>query len=165
MASGCCGDGWQEGCLDYMIESLTNTLVVHAHPPSCRLANAIESKHRPNSSYWECEELGLNSCSSSTRSWCNLGVSVGVGGGFGLLGIAAFGWGLCTCTDKRGYASDRTDGALAVFLGLVWCLGWSSGVVIWGGVRGATIVGIMWGAGVLAGIATCIGINRHAREQ
>lgn len=91
-----------------------------------------------------------------------MGVSVGVGGGFGFLGIVAFGVGLSVYNDKSSY-TDHVFGVFVMFLGVVWCLGWSAGVIIWGGVEGATIVGIIWGTGLLGAIAMSMyGTRRHA---
>lgn len=108
------------------------------------------------SSYWECEELGLDTCASSSRGWCNLGMSIGVGGGMGFLGIVVFGFGLNAYNSARRF-DDKINAGCSVFLAIIWCLLWSSGVVIWGGEEGAITVGIIWGVGLLAAVAmvTC----------
>ncbi|CAN0472675.1 unnamed protein product, partial [Ectocarpus sp. 8 AP-2014] len=108
-------------------------------------------------SFWECEEeLGLSTCSSAGASWCDLGVSIGVGGGIGLLGVLAICSGIVLVGRMNSEGqSDTAAGLMSIALGTVWCLSWSSGVVIWGGEVGATYVGIMWGVPiVLAAVVT-----------
>ena len=107
-------------------------------------------------SYWECEELGLNTCASYRReSWCNLGVSVGVGGGIGFLGVVMVCY--CICAIASPCYSDNQCATIWLFVGgvcgLVWCCVWAVGVVIWGGADGAKYVGIMWGAPIFAALS------------
>ncbi|CAB1099449.1 unnamed protein product [Ectocarpus sp. CCAP 1310/34] len=85
-----------------------------------------------------------------TSSWCDLGVSIGVGGGKGLLGVLmiCYGIGLVGRTNSRGQLNNAA-GLMGIALGTVWCLSWSSGVVIWEGEVGATYVGIMWGVPIV----------------
>lgn len=101
------------------------------------------------------EELGLSTCSSAGASWCDLGVSVGVGGGIGLLGVLAIcgGVGMVGKMNSRGQ-SGTAGGLISITLGMVWCLSWASGVVIWGGEAGATYVGIMWGVPIVLAVVS-----------
>ncbi|CAM9772153.1 unnamed protein product [Scytosiphon promiscuus] len=104
-------------------------------------------------SYWECEEIGLATCGSVRGSWCNLGVSVGVGGVFGSLGILGV-WAGLLASAKRDRCQLSSWVLVCCIMGVAWCMLWSSGVVIWGGVDGATIVGILWGTGLLVAVAS-----------
>ena len=74
-----------------------------------------------------------------------------MGGVFGFFGIVAIGVGLLACFHDKG--SSVGEGICMVCLGALWCFGWSSGVVIWGGVDGAAIVGAIWGVSLLVAIA------------
>lgn len=97
-------------------------------------------------SFWECRERGLDKCSRYMYGWCNLGVSVGVGGVFGFFGaiLAALGFAHITEYDEVYM--------LWIVLGFLWMAVWSAGVVIWGGQDGAMISGIWWGTTVGYGI-------------
>ncbi|CAB1097860.1 unnamed protein product [Ectocarpus sp. CCAP 1310/34] len=99
-------------------------------------------------SYWECEEIGLSSC-NSTKGWCDLGLSIGLAGVFGLAGALAAGFSFASF----GCFEQSTTGMRAVVCmgigGILWCMVWSVGVVIWGGVDGVVYVGIMWGVSFL----------------
>ncbi|CAN0276866.1 unnamed protein product, partial [Scytosiphon promiscuus] len=92
-------------------------------------------------SFWECEELGLSTCNSAGHSWCDLGVSVGVGGGLGLIGVVMICGGILGLSTKA-HSIERNLSLIA--MGVLWCLSWSSAVVVWGGADGATYVGVMW---------------------
>lgn len=108
------------------------------------------------------EELGLSTCSSAGASWCDLGVSVGVGGGIGLLGVLTIcgGVGLVCRINSQGESHTAT-GLIFITLGVVWCLSWASGVLIWGGEDGATYVGIMWGVPIVMAVASrCLAVYR-----
>lgn len=81
----------------------------------------------------------------------------------GLLGIVTFGCGLHVYNSKGRYHEPYLAEFL-MFIAIAWCLGWSSGVVIWGGEKGATIVGIVWGAALLMVVAIVVrNIRRDAR--
>ncbi len=57
-------------------------------------------------------------------------------------------------------------GIMLVNLGLMWCVGWAVGVVIWGGEDGATYVGIMWGLPILVTLLyVCLYLPRMKNEQ
>ncbi|CAM9858132.1 unnamed protein product [Ectocarpus fasciculatus] len=115
-------------------------------------------------SYWECEEIGLSSC-SSTKGWCNLGLSIGLAGVFGLAGAVAAGY----SSASFGCFEPSTTGMGAVVCmgvgGILWCMVWAVGVVIWGGEDGAVYVGIMWGVGFLLAAYTtgCILYDKGRR--
>lgn len=88
--------------------------------------------------YWECKERGLVRCASHSGGWCDLNLSIGLGGGAGvlfiLIGVA---W---------EFDTDDVDckfGPLLICV-IFGCLPWTAGVVIWGGVRGLPIVAAMW---------------------
>lgn len=91
-------------------------------------------------SYWECEERGMNKCSRGGKSWCNLGVSVGVGGTFGFLGIVYAGFVTFAEYSSPLYTLPCT---------LLWCSLWAIGVVIWGGQDGAIYAGTWWALALL----------------
>lgn len=88
-------------------------------------------------------------------------MSIGVGGGVGLLGVLmiCFGIGLVGRKNSEGQW-DTAAGLKGIALGTVWCLSWSSGVVIWGGEVGATYVGIMWGVPIV--LAAVVAAKRPA---
>ena len=100
-----------------------------------------------------------------------MGVSVGVGGGFGFFGVIAFGLGLGGCMSgkklRRGLDLNLSSSELGccMFFGIAWCLGWSAGVVIWGGVDGAMIVGIVWGVSLLVSCACCLGLASSGSDE
>ena len=110
------------------------------------------------------KELGLTTCSSAGKSWCNLGVSVGVGGGIGLFGVAMFCAGIYTIFVVEAETHVRV-GLCFVALGMLWCLAWAVGVVIWGGEDGVTYVGIMWGVPILVSVAVIVGIGCQRRTK
>ncbi|CAM9281965.1 unnamed protein product, partial [Hapterophycus canaliculatus] len=107
-------------------------------------------------SFWECEELGISTCKSAGASWCNLGVSVGVGGGIGFIGVLAICVRLIRISAKE-LAVSRTD-VFVIMIDVLWCLAWFFAVVIWGGADGATYVGIMWGVPLAV---TAVGCAYH----
>lgn len=109
-----------------------------------------ELSHGGVCSYWECQERGLTKCSLGGPSWCNIGVSVGVGGFFGSLGAAMLSWGLFGLNvDSQ---SSDCEGRCKIIVGFLWMAAWSAGVVIWGGQDGAMYAGIWWGAIILYGL-------------
>ncbi|CAM9267198.1 unnamed protein product, partial [Laminaria digitata] len=97
--------------------------------------------------YWECNERGLTKCSHGGPSWCNLGVSVGVGGFFGSLGAAMASWGMFALYSTHPHTD--CDNKAKIIVGLLWMFGWSAGVVVWGGQDGVTYCGVWWGAVIL----------------
>lgn len=102
--------------------------------------------------YWECEKMSMTKCARHD-GWCNLEVSVGVGGVVGFVGVLVICVSICT-----GRTFLRS--ACGVLFGILWCAIWAIGVVIWGGVDGATYVGIMWGVPILlASISRLAGID------
>eukprot|EP00903_Cladosiphon_okamuranus_P019187 g17648.t2 len=119
-------------------------------------------------SFWECEELGLSTCSSARSSWCNLGVSVGVGGGIGFLGVLLICGVLCRkALMKPSTRADQWDDIVPVLIGVLWCMVSAVGVVIWGGQDGAAYVGIMWGLPiVVASVVPCRAVFlRHTKDE
>lgn len=100
-------------------------------------------------SYWECQEGGLTKCSHGGPSWCNLGVSVGVGGFFGFLGAAFVSSSFFALNMKKPL--DDSSNMVKIILGFLWMSGWSAGVVVWGGQDGAVYAAIWWGAVILGG--------------
>lgn len=101
-------------------------------------------------SYWECNERGLTKCSHGGPSWCNLGISVGVGGLFGSLGASMLSWGLFGL-DVSG-RNPNCATILKCILGFLWMAGWSAGVIVWGGEDGGMYAGTWWGAIILFGL-------------
>lgn len=78
-----------------------------------------------------------------------MGWSIGLAGVFGLAGALATGFSFASF----GCFERSTTGMGAVVCmgvgGILWCMVWSVGVVIWGGLDGVVYVGIMWGVGFL----------------
>ena len=117
------------------------------------------------------EELGLSTCSSAGSSWCNLGVSVGVGGGIGLFGVLLICSGLCglmsVAPSSRATPSLKSTAITCILVGVLWCLSWAAGVVIWGGQDGAMYVGIMWVLPILVTVAAlyCAVSLRRAKDE
>lgn len=97
---------------------------------------------------WECQERGLIRCAAHEGGWCDLNVSIGVGGGFGVVCIIIGKIWALVSEEKYRYAR------LSVWF-LFGCLPWTAGVVIWGGVRGLPIVAGMW---MFALVFSCIHI-------
>lgn len=81
-----------------------------------------------------------------------MGVSVGVGGGLGFLGVVALCFGVFACKD----GSFTTLSLTSFFVGMVWCLLWAIPVVIWGGEDGARYVGVMWGLPIALTMASAV---------
>lgn len=95
-------------------------------------------------------ELGLSTCNSAGKSWCDLGISVGVGGGLGFIGVIMICGGLIKISvEQKERGCPTVQNVLVIVMGVLWCLSWSSAVVVWGGVDGATYVGIMWGLPIM----------------
>lgn len=108
-------------------------------------------------SYWECKERGLDKCSTTNKGWCNIGVSVGVGGFFGSLGAMLVALSIIFPVKKKDL-----DWIVLVPAGLFWMSVWSAGVVVWGGQDGAMYAGIWWGAIIaLALLYRCFVEYRH----
>ena len=89
-------------------------------------------------SYWECKERALEKCSHANKGWCNIGVSIGVGGFFGSLGAMLVGFHLFSM------ALDDPEWIVIVPVGFFWMAAWSAGVVVWGGQDGAVFAAIWW---------------------
>ena len=102
-------------------------------------------------SYWECENRVMRRCSQAGPGWCNIGISVGVGGFFGSLGALFSSWGLL-CLVHRAKDSYFDSSGYDIFFGFAWMAAWSVGVIIWGGQDGATYVGIWWGTIIVVGL-------------
>lgn len=105
----------------------------------------------------------------------------------GLLGVALICLGLCgvvtirpakpsvrptnrSASTNRSSSSHFPKGLAVLFIifGVLWCLSWAVGVVIWGGQDGATYVGIMWGVPLLmtaAGLGLAVHLRRSKDEQ
>lgn len=94
-------------------------------------------------SYWECESRVMQRCSQAGPGWCNIGVSVGVGGFFGSLGALLAAWGLLRLV-HRAKQSYFDSAGYDMFFGLAWMAAWAIGVIIWGGQDGAMYAGIWW---------------------
>ena len=107
--------------------------------------------------YWECKERDLTKCSQTRRDWCNIGVSLGVGGLIGSLG--AMGVAFCIYSLKK---KGLRGWVLRIALGVLWMAIWSTGVVVWGGQDGAMYVGVWWGAIIASGfLCRCFATHRH----
>lgn len=96
-----------------------HTIVSGAHTAACQCL----SEWNGNSScyFWECESRFLDKCGSGD-SWCNLGVSIGVGGGFGLVGVIMMVYGVYMCTTST-FDRDIVAGVCGFLLGMFWCCG------------------------------------------
>ncbi|CAM9835215.1 unnamed protein product [Discosporangium mesarthrocarpum] len=97
-------------------------------------------------SRWRCLEKGLSKCEA--MDWCDLGISVGVGGGSGLLATLTY---LCFKIPRYRpphFKFDSRDTQWLVFLLMWWAL-WSPLVVIKGGQDGAMWVALLWFGPVL----------------
>lgn len=85
-------------------------------------------------------------CNGAPSSWCNIGVSLGVGGFFGS-------WGAIVIASSI-YFANTPDSDFVIgnaVTGFFWMAGWSAGVVVWGGQDGALYAGLWWGAIILVG--------------
>lgn len=102
-------------------------------------------------SYWECESRVMKRCSQAGPGWCNIGISVGVGGFFGSWGALLAAWGLLRLV-HRAKQSYFDSAGYDIFFGFAWMAGWAVGVTIWGGQDGAMYAGIWWGAIVAIGL-------------
>lgn len=134
---------------------------------ACRCLKGLNGDHACPS--WECKELGLSHCASSGGNWCNIVVSVGVGGGFGLIGV------ICLCVAIQAISDGECDklliyGLLGIF-GILWCSLWAAGVVIWGGADGALYVRILWGVPIAwtlivsAGCPSCLEWHHYSQRR
>lgn len=95
--------------------------------------------------YWECERRGMKRCSRGGPGWCNLGVSIGVGGFFGSLGALLAAWAIFRLLHRARHPAHQGMYGRFVLFGFFWMAVWSIGVVIWGGRDAAMYVGIWWG--------------------
>ena len=96
--------------------------------------------------YWECERRGMTRCSHGGPGWCDIRVSIWVGGLFGSLGALLAAWAIFRLFHRARHPSHKGIYVCFVLLGFLWMAVWSIGVVIWGGQDGAMYVGIWWGA-------------------
>lgn len=99
--------------------------------------------------YWNCEQRGLDMCSEGGLGWCNLGISLGVGGFFGSWGALLAAWAIFRLLHRARHPSYMRMYGCFVLLGFFWMTAWSIGVVVWGGVDGAIYAGIWWGGLIL----------------
>lgn len=100
---------------------------------------------------WECESRIMGRCSRGGPGWCNIGVSIGVGGVFGSLGALLATCGLLRFVYRAKESYFESSG-YDIFFGFGWMAAWSVGVLIWGGQDGAMFVGILWGGIVVVGL-------------
>lgn len=102
-------------------------------------------------SYWECKERGLRKCSHVDKGWCNIGVSIGVGGFLGSLGAMLVGYTLFAMAYKN------VNFIVIILGGFIWMAAWSAGVVVWGGQDGAVFAGVWWCLVIALGVI-CRGV-------
>lgn len=154
-------------CFLLLLSSFSSCLSLCRCPSfSCLSLDAADNPSVPHanlshvpSSHWECEELDLVICGSPDGDWsCHLSMSIGVGGGFGLFGIVMMG-SFINLVRRVG----RTHGLCDFFPVVLFFVGLFIAcficVLVWGGVDGATIVGIIWGTGLLVIIAAAFCCN------
>lgn len=111
-------------------------------------------------SYWKCKERGLDKCSHASPSWCNIHVSVWVGGLFGSLGALGAVWGFLHLTTNWTHRNVYISPGEPIAAGFLWMAGWSVGVVIWCGQDGALYAGIWWGSILALGSVICCLVDR-----
>ena len=112
--------------------------------------------------YWQCRERGIGRCTHSGPGWCRLEISIGVGGGLGLLSFAfSVGFPLAVA---RGHQDLMTPPVVVVFFA-AFCLPWSIGVLIWGGSFGYPWVMLMWSVGFIAIFFGAKQVNKERQRR
>lgn len=101
-------------------------------------------------SCWECKERGMAKCSRANSSWCNIAMSVGVGGFVGSWGAMLVAFGVYISDKRCRHRVDYFDLCYVLLIGFLSMAGMSVAVLVWGGQDGAVYSGIWWGA-IIAG--------------